>query len=154
MLFSFEPLNDEEIQNIKNEFLLKEGIYSFQVKDVLHRVSQAGNPMLEIKLGVFDEKGHERTITDYLVSTPKMTFKIKHFCETLNLDQEYAKGSFNTEKCIGHHGKVLIGIQKGNAKEDGSGYYADKNNVKDYIKQEEVKDKIAFDPRLNDDIKF
>lgn len=155
MSFSFPPLSDEQINEIQNRGLLADGIYPFTVKGVEQQSSKAGNPMLKVRIGVLAEGGDERNIFDYLVAAPEMVFKIKHFCETIGLEDKYLKGNFQPNDCINRSGKVKIGIQKGAAKPDGSGFYPDKNSVKDYIKPgEEIAEKAKIDPDLNDDIKF
>lgn len=153
-MFSFDSKTDEEIQEIQNRKLLADGEYPFIVKSYEHKISKTGNPMLEILLGVLDNEGHERNIKDFLLATDTMIFKLKHFCETIGLHQEYAAGKFDPEKCIRRTGKCIIGLQKGNEKPDGSGYYPDRNNIRDYVKVEIKKDTPPFDPDLNDDIKF
>lgn len=152
MSFVFVPKSDTEIHEIQNRSLLPEGIYPFLVKDIVESTSSKGNAMLEILLSFIDTNGGERNIKDYLTATDQMIFKLKHFCDAIGLAEDYAKGSVITQKCIGRSGKASIGTQKGNAKPDGTGYYPDKNNVKDYIKTENVQNSIL--PDLNDPIPF
>lgn len=153
MSFAFNPKTDAEIDAIQNRALLPDGIYPFTVKDFEQKISKSGNEMLQVRLGVIDKDGSERNIIDYLVATDQMMFKLKHFCDTIGFEKEYAKGQFEPSKCVGRSGKATIGIQKGGAKMDGSGYYADKNNIKDYVKSDE-KQKLPADVDLNDDITF
>lgn len=149
-MFAFNPKNDAEIQAIQNRHLLANGVYSFRVKEIIQKVSKSNNPMLEVKMGIVDSNGEERNLTDYLMATENMIFKFKHFCESLGLEKEYESGQLDPAKCIGRTGKCKIGLQKGNLKDDGSGYYPDKNSIQDYIIVQEVK----VDPTLNDDIQF
>jgi hypothetical protein len=149
-MFLFNPKTDEEIHAIQNQGLMADGIYSFRVKAVTTSQSKSGNNMLEVVLGVMDNDSNERNIRDYLVATDKMIFKTKHFCEAIGFEKEYASGKFDPMKCIDRSGKLVIATQKGGAKDDGSGYYPDKNIVRDYVKSEP----IAANDFLNDDIKF
>lgn len=133
-MFVFVPKTDMELNAIKNQGLLAEGVYDFRVKEVVCRRSKADNEMLEVRLGVLDKNGNERVLTDWLTATDKMIFKLKHFCEAIGFDAAYAQGKIDPVSCLNKAGKLTIGIQKGNAKEDGNGYYPDRNNVRDYVK--------------------
>lgn len=152
--FSFAPKTDAEIHAIQNRGLLPEGVYPFTVKEVAAQVSKSNNPMLKIRIGVVDKDGSERSIVDYLLGTEQMIYKLKHFCDTIGFEEEYAKGTFDPTKCLKRSGEVRIGVQKGNPKEDGSGFYPDKNVVKDYVKsaQSEVKKAVEKDPELSKDV--
>ena len=153
-VFSFQPKTDDEIAAIQNQGLLEEGIYPFIVRNVEQVVSHAGNPMLKISLGILESKGSTRNITDYLLATDRMIFKLKHFCDAIGFEGEYAKGSFDPSLCLNRTGSARIGVQKGNQNEDGSGYYPDKNTIKDYIKCEKPLEKVAIDLDLNDNVPF
>ncbi len=132
MVFAFSPKSDQEIDAIQNRGLLADGIYPFQVAEIISRTSKSNNPMLEVKLKVRD--GNDvRLITDYLLTSDTMIFKLKHFCEAIGLLPEYEKGQLDPKACLNRSGSVKIGTQKGNPKPDG-GFYPDKNNVKDYAK--------------------
>jgi len=133
-MFAFNSLTDEEILAVQNEGLLPDGIYPFIVRAINPKTSSSGNPMLEVKVGILDKDGNERVITDYLVATKKMMFKLKHFCEAVGFEEEYKNGQFDPARCINKRGQTLIGVQKGNIKPDGFSFYADKNIIKDYIK--------------------
>lgn len=151
-MFVFEPKTDQEIHALMNPNLLPDGNYDFVVKDIIQRVSQAQNPMLEVKLQIMNPATKEIiTITDYLLATGKMIFKFKHFCEALNLQKEYLEGKLEPAVCIGRGGIASIGIDKGQMRSEGklsTMPFPDKNKVKDYIKNENV---TTF---IDDDIKF
>lgn len=154
-MFAFTPKSEEEINALKSN-LLAEGSYPFLVKDVTQKVSAAGNPMLELKLAVYDQNKAEHLITDYLVSTDKMAYKLRHFCEAIGLINEYAKGCFNPTQCIMRRGYLQVIIQKGKPKPDGSGYYPDRNAIKDYNKPDHLDQKkpVAANHLIDDDIPF
>lgn len=154
-MFSFNPLSDEQIHAVQNRGLLEEGIYSFTVKAMEAQQSKSGNPMLKVRIGVLASEGDERNIIDYLLSSEQMMFKLKHFCESIGLEDNYLKGNLSPSDCINRSGKVRIGVQKGGAKEDGSGFFPDKNSVKDYVKVEAKAAPVVDDkPPFDDDIKF
>jgi hypothetical protein len=152
MSFNFKPMSDQEIDAYLNRELLKEDVYPFMVKGVEQKISNSGNPMLKIHLGVMHE-GEERNIIDYLVATDQMMFKIKHFCEAIGVEDLYNSGTISPDACLKRSGKAKIGIQKGGPKENG-GFYPDKNSVKDYIKCEVSQIKKPDQDEFNDDIKF
>lgn len=151
-MFEFSPKTDAEIEAIKNQGLLTDGVYSFVVKEVEPGVSQSNNQMLKVKLGVLDNAGNERNLIDYLVATDKMIFKLKHFCESIGIEDKYSQGKFSPSDCINRCGRAKIGVQKGRMMPDGSGFYPDKNDIKDYVKVVDVTPKA--DLPFNDDIKF
>ncbi|MFA6080749.1 MAG: hypothetical protein WC753_04735 [Candidatus Gracilibacteria bacterium] len=156
--FSFTPLSDDELARIENEKngLLPIGTYKFQVKEVTREISKTSqNAMLKIRLSVKAENGDIANVTDYLVNTPKMLFKLKHFLESINMPHLYTQGNFDPQVLVNKVGYANIGIQKGNPKDDGSGNFPDKNNVKDYVKSiEAVVKPVAKPVPVFDDIPF
>lgn len=154
MTFLFNPLSDEQINAIQNRALLTDGIYPFVVKSVEEQCSKSGILMLKVRLAVVASEHDIRTIIDYLLATEQMMFKLKHFCETIGIADKYEKGGFEPSDCINRSGKVKIGIQKGAAKDDGSGFYPDKNTVKDYVKSDEISSPKAKSDEPDDDILF
>jgi hypothetical protein len=155
MTFLFNPLSDDQINAIQNRTLLADGIYPFVVKNVEQQVSKSSIAMLKVKLVVVAAENDMRVIFDYLLATEQMMFKLKHFCESIGIADKYEKGSFEPSDCIERSGKVKIGVQKGAAKDDGSGFYPDKNSVKDYVKSEGTgtpKEKVPKE--FDDDILF
>lgn len=152
--FTFVPKTEEEINELSGYVLLPEGTYPFYVKEITSKVSQALNPMLEVKLCIPDNNG-ERVVIDFLLPTDRMIFKLKHFCEAIGMEAEYAHGSFDYRKCVNRGGKVKIVVQKGKLKPDNSGYYPDKNAVKDYVPLVKTDEKsVAASQEFNDDIIF
>ena len=146
---TFTPRSDEEINALN---LLEPGECDYEVVKAESKLSQAsGNKMIELVLKVWDVKGREKYVYDYLVNTPRMEYKIKHFCESANLMEDYISGSLSAIKCTGRCGKLKLIISK-----DKSGEHKDKNSVQDYIKLSE-KEKVEFEktkPFVDDDIPF
>lgn len=152
-MFSFETKTDKELDEIRFGKLLGDGIYSFTVDKIEHYESAAGNKSLKVTLKILDSNEEPHFIDDYLPARGKMIFKTKHFCQTIGFDAEYEKGTFDPQTALRRRGLVLIGTQKGNAMPDGSGYYRDKNNVKDYVK-EDINPHAPKSDFIDDDIKF
>lgn len=153
MPFTFTPLSDEEIQSARNAMLMPEGVYKFKIKDATQEVSKVGNSQIKVTLGVLDQQGDERTITDYLVGTEKMIPKLKSFCECIGLISEYEKGSLEVSSMWDKTGHAKIGVSKGGMRDDG-GYFNDKNNVKSYIKPDKVQASTPATDTFNDDVIF
>ena len=149
-MFTFTPRTDEQIEALANKDLLPKGQYEFKVLNIEKRVSGSGNDMLAIKLLIV-QGNDSRTLMDYIVMTDKWAFKLKHFCESVGFHKVYEKGEANLISFEGQGGTLKLDIQKGTPKQDGSGNYADKNVVTDYVPNalaKEIKD------IFNDEIPF
>jgi hypothetical protein len=144
---TFTARTEEEINAIN---LLEPGECDFEVAKAVSKKSKAsGNPMIELTLKVWDIKGKEKTIFDYLINIPSMEYKIKHFCDSVGLDEDYQAGSLSAVKCEGKFGKLKLTIAK-----DKSGQYPDKNAVQDYVKSVSKKTNGTEQPPFDDDIPF
>lgn len=163
MSFTFPYIPDEVLEqnNTNKQFhLLPEGIYDFYVKLAEEKISSTGNEMIKLTLAIHDENGFERNIFDYLVSTEKMVFKIKQFCEAIGIEDKYKSSSFTIDDIMSKNGKAKITIKKGSQKPDGS-FYTDSNAVKFYIKTEK-NDSVMTDKKtdkktesfIDDDLPF
>jgi hypothetical protein len=119
-MLSFTPKSEEEVLN-----LLKPGVYDFQVKTAENSTSKKGNAMIKLTVVVWDKEGNEHYITDYLMAS--LMFKLKHFCDTVGLEEKYNQGQFTAEDCLNKSGKCKIRI-------DEAGEYPAKNSIQDYIK--------------------
>jgi hypothetical protein len=130
MSFVFKPLTEEEIDAMS---LMDEGIYNFQVETSNPRTSKSGNRMAELLITVWDSFDKPHSIYDYLVfsTIPLNIRKVKHFCDTVGLTEEYKKGSI-PEGLASLSGKVKIGIQEEKANPNG-GFFPKKNIVIDYV---------------------
>lgn len=152
MSFNFTPLSDVQINSMSTKELLPNGIYPFIVREVIQGYSKTGNSMLEVKIGVIVGPKEIRVLTDYIVASEKMMFKLKHFCDTLGLEDKYIAGCIEPKDCINRSGKVKIGVEKGRPRDDGQGVFADRNKVVDYVKPEAQMGNV--DPQFNDVINF
>lgn len=132
-MFTFQPMTDEEIDAIN---IIEEGKYSFEVLRSIRKTSQKGNPMAELNIRFWDNKGQAHTIFDYLVfsAVPLNIKKVKHFCDATGLIEQYKKGEI-PEELGGYSGQFIIGIQEAEPNSKG-GFYPKKNIVIDYLKVE------------------
>ena len=120
----FTPVKEEEMES--NFKPLAPGYYNFEVKDAEETVSKSGNEMIKLTLKVWDNKGKEYTLYDYLLSSANMMWKLKHFCDSCELAEIYENGELTDSACIGKCGKVETDIEK----QEG---YGPRAKVKDYV---------------------
>jgi hypothetical protein len=156
MSYNLTPMTEEELNAYD---LIEEGIYDFEVLRSDKQTSKNGNAMAKVQLNVWDKEGKSVVVFDYLVfSNIKFCVKkIKHFCESTGIGDDYLKGNIR-EEFQGLCGKVSIGIQESLPNQSG-GYYPAKNVVIDYItkdnaspleankveiKQDEFNDELPF----------
>lgn len=158
-MFTYQPLSEQQCNEARYQ-LLKDGIYESVVKKAEYQESSTGKPMFKLALDVFDHNGTVFFITDYLVFTPQMMFKIRHFCDSAGLQKEYESGNFcHADLATQRNVFVKIKTQKGkeipeeklNGKSKGS-VYPDKNVVDDYVLIER-KSKQEDEP-FNDEVPF
>lgn len=103
------------------------GESQFEVVAAKETISKSsGNPMIKLELKVWDPKGKQGIVFDYLTST--MQWKLKHFLEAIGLGNRYETGDVDTDELLGRSGKLETHIQK-----DKSGQYGDQIKVRDYI---------------------
>jgi len=140
----FTPKTEDEI---KNEGLLDVGIYSYRILNAEDTISKAGNQMIKLTIEVFD-KNTPRILYDYLIES--FSSKLINFCECNNLMVKYNQGEITDLDCKGKNGTLEIGIEKGRAKPDGS-EYPNRNVIKKYLKEDEVKNKTENDKSFSDE---
>lgn len=124
MTFNFTPKTDEELALMS---VLPDGDYEFSVKKAEDKVSKSGNPMIELYLEIYGADGGSRFVNDWLVSTDKMTWKIKRFCASVGILDQYDSGNIRPSSLINKNGRATISTEK---KDD----YPPRNRIKDYIK--------------------
>jgi len=125
----FTPKKEEEL---KKSNLLEKGVYDFEILKAEDTISKAGNEMIKLLLKVFAKDGSSILVNDYLLES--VEFKIKHCCEAIGASEKYATGDMVADDFISGTGQMMIKIDKGKLKDDGSGdYYPDRNSVADYL---------------------
>jgi hypothetical protein len=143
-MFTFTPKSDAELID-----LLEQGEGTYQVIKAEYGQDKNNQPMLKLVLKVWDSTGKPKTVYDNL--TLAMEWKIKHFCYSCGMKEAYDAGQILAENCADRSGKLKIGVQKAGYGKDGVFYQA-KNNVADYIKEEE--DLIERAPKQKTDPRF
>lgn len=103
------------------------GDYDFEVHDAADDVSDAGNEQIKLTLYVFNEEGRKRTVFDYLPSSEKSQWKVRHFAEAVGLIRSYEAGELDVNDIVEKTGKLKLGFKKATAQ------YPANNQVADYI---------------------
>jgi hypothetical protein len=134
---------DFNAQQMREDALLKEGRYKFTVLDAREKRSSSNNDMINLKLSL-EVNGRRVVFYDSLIFTPKMFWKIEHFCKTTGMPQKIDEGHLIPNDCFGKEGYVDI-VQK---PDNQTGELI--NQVKDYIKPQEAEAAEMFD----DDVKL
>ena len=140
---TFTPRSEEELSNL----IPHKSVCNFQVISTDDKPSKTGNEMITLQLKVWDDKGREHILTDHLVFSDRALFKVKHFCESVGIAEQYNAGQLEAFHCQDKSGKAHIIIEK-----DASGQYPDKNKIKDYVP--ESAKTVAPKPDFDDDIPF
>lgn len=167
MSFNYKIYSEQEAMSERYN-LLKEGIYDAVIisSEDKHSAS-SGNPMMDLRIGVFDDEGKEHEVRDFLVFTPKMMWKVVHFAESANLMTEYERGGLCSQVAKGERLRVKVVIEEGSeiphdklrGKMIGS-RYPDKNKIDDYLKRkspgeiDSMNNTALIEKELNDDVPF
>lgn len=119
----FNPCSEQEISERK---LLPKGDYDFEFIDAWERTSEAGNPMIEVKVRVSRNGGGvSRVLADYLHA--KKPEKLRHCCAACDLMAEYESGSLNDDDFKGKRGRLRLTVERGRHG------YASRNVIEDYL---------------------
>lgn len=105
------------------DLLIPEGQYDATILKAEDAVSKKGNEMLVVVVHIWGPDGNHVEVTDYLVDTPQMQFKIRHLCESTHVD--YATPVLLPEHFTGKPVRVNVG-----RKVDS---YGAKNVIYDYL---------------------
>jgi hypothetical protein len=158
----YKALNEEEAAKARFD-LLDDGEYDGVVKVSTARMSNSGNMMADMYVAVYDSEGNSHDVRDFLIFTPKMIWKTKHFCDSSGLEKEYAEEKFVPEMAANKRVRVKISrkigteipVEKLKGKPFGS-KYPDQNAIDDYLPRV-AGEKPLPDKRndfINDDIPF
>lgn len=123
MSMRFTPKTEKQL---KEERLLPEGDYPFQISEAESAVSKKGNSMIKIGVRVFKPDGQFIMVTDYLMEA--MLYKLLHCCQACGLEENYNQGMLEPDMFIGKTGMLKLKVDP---EKDG---YPAKNSIKDYIK--------------------
>lgn len=114
------PKTDDELNPV-----LPPGDYDAEVVKAEQKESKKGNDMIAIKLRVFHDGG-TIIVDDWLLDN--VPAKLKRFCESAGLIDEYEAGELTAESCHERSVRVKLKIDR-----DETGQYGDKNAVAGYV---------------------
>ena len=120
---NFKPLSSADAAALR---VFPRGDYPFEVIEGEDKVSEAGNPMIELKIKVTNTYGMSRYVRDYLLE--QRPIKLRHAAEACGLLEEYEAGELVGADFIGKTGKLTLTIEK-----DKAHKFPDKNAVADYV---------------------
>ena len=99
----FNPMDEEVTEEKPKRELLPDGDYDFEVVNAEDKISKAGNEMIKLQLKVRD-----RFIFEHLVHLEKIAWKIKRFCESVDMIDHYREGYLAAGDIIGRRGRCRI----------------------------------------------
>ncbi len=135
---------DFNLQQMKEDSLIKEGRYKFVVKDAREKRSANGNDMLNLKL-IINSNGRDVIYWTSLILLPKMFWMIEHFCMATGLDSKLQEGRLMAQDCLDKEGYIDI-IQKQNQQTGEL-----ENQTKDFVKRQDLADTQKNDTEFFDD---
>lgn len=119
----FTPKTEKQIQE---ERCIPEGEYDFECMAAEDKRSKNGNDMIEVTLHVFREDGSHLVLSDYLLGTDKMAWKLRHFCDSCGILDLYDAGELNAFHCRDVAGRCKVVVQD-------DPQYGIQNKIKDYV---------------------
>lgn len=132
---NYRPMTADEAAKLS---LRPDGLYAFEVADAQPATSKkTQTPMIALTLRFYDSDGAAFTVKDWLVHSDNRWAekKVYDFALSTGLQAKYAAGTMTAEDCLGRGGFAMVTVQKGKAKDDGSGNFPDRNAVKYYTTQ-------------------
>ena len=126
------PASQEEADKGGNFVPWPAGTYEFEVENAEDEMSKAsGREQMKLTINIFNDRGEQRKIFDYLGADEKSAWKVRHFCGAIGLIPEYESGELNNWDCIGKQGRLTINVRP------ARGEYGPSNSVRDYVQREE-----------------
>ena len=98
------------------------GVYAFEVIEAAEKVSQKGNPYINLKLRIFTDDGSERTAFDNIM--PQIPEKMRSFCEVCGLMDEFDSRELEAFHCNRKEGFVRFGTKLYNDRPQVESYLA------------------------------
>lgn len=128
---TFQPKTENEVTTAN---LFPAGVYDYEVAQADDVTSKkSGEPMIKLKLKVFDKDGNSRVVFDNLMFLESMAFKLRHACYASGVGVQYEKGQIEAIDFNGVVGKVKL---KQTPAKNG---HPAKNEVVDYIVEDDSK---------------
>jgi GTPase SAR1 family protein len=140
----YKRYSEEELKELA---LIPDGIYQFETMEV-HETDKYHNPlrdkngydMAKLKLKIWDKNGRERFVFTNLFGDGNMSFRTRHYADSIGKIQQYEDETFEIRETLGDSGYCQIITRKGGIKNIITGEkWNDSNDVKDFIKLEDQK---------------
>ena len=109
--------------------VLPAGVYKFEVRNAVLKMSRNNERMWEIQLS-FPEEKDAGWVFDYIVEKDTMMWKFNQIFDSVGAD--FAEDTNDLKNIIGDTGQVRLEVEH-------SDQYGDRNRVKSYIKLKEPK---------------
>lgn len=119
---NFEPKDEKQLAESRP---LRAGVYPFEILEAWEKTSNAGNPMIELKVQI-EANGASRTLPDYLLAKGIRAEKLLHCCIACGLRDKYDSGSVADEDFRGKRGRLRLGLEKKKG-------FPDRNVIEDYL---------------------
>ena len=94
---------DFNANQMRQDALIPDGRYKFHVKDAREKRSDSDNDMINLKL-ILTVNGRSVLYWDRLILTPKMFWKIEHFCLATGLSDKIIEGRLMAQDCLDKEG--------------------------------------------------
>jgi len=172
-ILKINPMSAEEAYRAKNEGKLKnhvfpKGKYEFKVYSAEAAISKTGNQMIKVtlRLEAFkDGKPISNLTNDWLLLEGKTAYKLRNFCESIGLGDDYANGEIDTDLMKDRRGVADVYIDKStddrypvradHTEEVPKIFIPDKNKVNDYVVDNtRVKKPVVKNEIIDDAIPF
>ena len=115
--------SDREIEELN---LVRDGKYPGIVIEASEdKKDKNGNDMIKLKVHIFDMNDRTRIINDALLFD--FPLKLKHFCDSTGLSENYKRGEVNSRDCIGK--KFIASVVVSKPDKDGKKW----NRIEDYF---------------------
>jgi hypothetical protein len=105
-MLTFQPKSDKEIDERQ---LLPRGEYAFEIIEATEATSQAGNPMIEMRVRII-KNGFDRILPDYVL--PLRPAKWRNVCIACGVHDKYLAGSVTDDDLLGKRGKARVGVER------------------------------------------
>lgn len=108
--------------------------------------------MYEVELLYHNQDGREKLQRDWIVMSPLMDWKFRHFASSIGQLDKYEAGTLDEKDIIGKSGVFTLGIR--DYTDQKTGEVKKSNNVKDYVESAASQKSAEGAPFVDDDIKF
>lgn len=107
-MFKFQYKSEAELikEQEEKQILAAEGVADFSIVKVDEKISENGNPMLSLRLRVWDSEGKEAVILDAITNTA--AWKISQLCKAIDQEGLYKQSEFDPTVLIEEGGKLKI----------------------------------------------